>query len=327
MVKKFEVVTIGGATEDIAFYTNDGSIVKNPGDILRQELICFEYGAKINVDRSFISYGGGAANSAVCFSKLGFNTACIVAIGYDNIGENIANNLKKQKIDIELIQKIKNQTSGLSFILVSKNNDRIIFSNRAANSHLSIKAHDLNKIKNSKWVYVSSLSGGWKNDVKKIFSVPKINIAWNPGHFQLGDGYKAMGPYLKKVKVLLLNKDEALELVLSNPSYRVKPNKFLNSELNLLKIIKSWGPKIVVITNGVNGAHAYDGNKVYKQAVYKPKKMVDKTGVGDAFGASFVAGLELYKENITKALDLSAKNAALVVSEQGAQNGLLKLNK
>ena len=50
---------------------------------------------------------------------------------------------------------------------------------------------------------------------------------------------------------------------------------------------------------------------------------MDTTGLGDAFGSSLVAGLELYNHDIKKALYLATANAASVLSQQGAQNGLL----
>jgi sugar/nucleoside kinase (ribokinase family) len=123
--------------------------------------------------------------------------------------------------------------------------------------------------------------------------------------------------------VLIVNKDEAIELVVSNKKYRKKSFKFLNNIDNLIKIIKFWGSSIVVITNGKFGAYAYDAKKIYKQAALKEKKRMDTTGVGDAFGSSFIAGLELYNENIQKAMLLGAKNSTSVISKQGAQNGLL----
>ena len=46
--------------------------------------------------------------------------------------------------------------------------------------------------------------------------------------------------------------------------------------------------------------------------------------MGDAFGSSFVAGLELYKGDIQKAMNLAARNSASVVSMLGAQAGLLR---
>jgi sugar/nucleoside kinase (ribokinase family) len=231
--------------------------------------------------------------------------------------------MQNHGVHTEMVQHIKKASSGMSFILVCQDNERIIFSNRGANSLLRVTRKILPKLKNTKWIYIASLSGKWKSDVDNIFNLKNVKFAWNPGHFQLRHGYKDMGKYLKKLDVLILNKDEALELVLSNPDCRTNSDKFLNNIKNLIKILHSWGPKIVVITNGKDGATAYDGKKIYEQRPISPKKVVDKTGVGDAFGSSFVAGLEIYKGNIKKALYLGALNSASVITLQGAQNGLI----
>ena len=44
---KNTVTTIGGATRDIMFYTDDMVLIDNKADLLRQKLIGFEYGAKV----------------------------------------------------------------------------------------------------------------------------------------------------------------------------------------------------------------------------------------------------------------------------------------
>jgi sugar/nucleoside kinase (ribokinase family) len=100
---------------------------------------------------------------------------------------------------------------------------------------------------------------------------------------------------------------------------------FLEQTDNLLKIIKSFGPQIVLITLGEEGVAAYDGKKIYQRAIIKEKKRVDTTGVGDIFNSSFSAGLTFYQD-IDRALDLSLKNTAAKISHLGAQNGLLKIN-
>lgn len=324
---KYDVITVGGATEDIAFYTDEGQLINNSDDILRQQLIAFEYGAKINIDKNFFGFGGGAANTAVCLSKLGLKSACCAMVGDDNRGQKIMTNLKSHNVDVSLMKKNKQDDSGLSFVLICQNNERIIFSNRGANSKLSILPADLKKISQAKWVYICSLSGAWHKVIAPIFSLKNIKIAWNPGHFQLKNGYQAIGKYLKKTEMLILNKDEAIELVLSNPEYDKNDNKFLNNPFNLLKILKSWGPTIVVITNGKEGAVAFDGEKFYTQHAFPSKKVMDKTGVGDAFGSTLVAGLEIYRGNLKKSLELAARNSASVVAKQGAQHGLIKMRK
>ncbi len=134
---------------------------------------------------------------------------------------------------------------------------------------------------------------------------------------------KVIGKYLKKTTMLSVNKDEALELVVTNPRYKNKDNRWLNNVRNLLKAIQECGVKIVVITKGKYGADAYNGEKFYHQDILRERRRMDTTGVGDAFGSTFVAGLELYNGDIAKAMYMSAKNTASVISEQGAQNGLL----
>jgi len=320
---KYDMITIGGATEDITFYTREGIPIDNKKDILRQKLLAFEHGAKIKIDKSYSTFGGGAANAAVNFAGLGFWAASLIAIGDDERGKRILANLKKHKVDTKLAQKIKGVETGFSFILI--NPEKIVFSNRAANSELGIRNKELGSLKNTKWAFVASLSGKWEEVLKKVFSVKGLKVGWNPGHVQLNSGVKKLRKFIAKTNILFVNKDEAIELVMSDPKYKKKGNEFLNNTKELLKIIKSWGPKIVVITCGKDGADTYDGQKFYHQNIIREKKRVDTTGVGDAFNSSFVAGLELYKGDIAKAMYLGIRNTASVIAQQGAQNGLLKL--
>jgi len=255
---KYDIITIGGATEDITFYTHEGVLIDNKKDILRQKLLAFEYGAKIKVDRAHSSFGGGAANTAVSFSRMGFKVASLVAVGRDERGKRIINNFKRQGVDTRLVQKVKNIETGFSFLLVGPNNEHIVFSNRAANIQLSITNYQLRIIKNTKWIYITSLSGKWEEVLKKIFSAKRAGVAWNPGHVQLAGGLKKIGRYLKKTIVLFLNKDEAIELVMSDPKFKNKGSKYLDKVKNLLIALESKGPKIIVVTNGKHGADAYD---------------------------------------------------------------------
>lgn len=320
---KYDVITIGGATEDITFYTKEGVLIDNRKDILRQNLLAFEYGAKIQIDKAYSTFGGGAANAAVCLSRLGFNIASLVAVGDDDRGKSIVNNLRKKGVDISLIQIIKSIESGFSFLLVGPNNEHIVFSGRAANTKLQITDADLENIKNTYWIYMTSLSGEWRDVLEKVFSVTGVKIAWNPGHVQLNSGIREIGKHFSKIKVLIMNKDEAIELIVSDKKYKNKGAAFLNNIKNLLTVIKDWGPEMTIITDGKHGADVYDGNKFYHQDILKEKRRKDTTGVGDAFGSSFIAGLELYNGNIKKAMKLAVKNTASVISKQGAQNGLL----
>lgn len=321
---KYNFITIGGATEDITFYTGEGILINNKKDLLKQKLLAFEYGAKIKVDRSFAGFGGGAANAAVSLANFNFKIACLCAIGEDSRGQRILDNFKKRGVETALVKKVKSLETGFSFLLVGPANEHIVFSNRAANDQLSITNYELRIMRQAEWMYLTSLSGDWNKIFKKIFSISGVKIAWNPGHRQILTGLKGLKEYFKKTTCLIVNKDEAIELVLSFKKYKAKDGVFLNKVKNLLLVLSSCGPKIVVITSGKHGADALAAGKFYHQPIVKEKERADTTGVGDAFGSAFIAGLELYKQDIAKSLLLAAKNAASVISLAGAQNGLLR---
>jgi len=319
---RYDFITVGGATEDITVYTKEGTIINNPHDLLCQRMIAFEYGAKLKVDRAYSTFGGGAANASVCLARLGVRVAALIAIGTDGRGERVAKNLSAHKVDISCLERLRGESTGFSFLVVGQSNEHVVFSNRAANKKLSIGPREIKKINNAEWVYMTSLSGKWREALRNVFKT-RTKIAWNPGHIQLHTGFKVIGKFLKKTEVVIVNKDEALELVLSDPRNKNRQRKFLNNIKNLLKIIKNWGPRIVVITNGRFGAYAYDGHEFYFQPVIKERRRIDTTGVGDAFGSTFTAGLKIFGGNIAKALKLSSYNTASVINQQGAQNGLL----
>lgn len=320
---KFDFVTIGGATEDITLYTDEGVMINNPKDITRQKLIGFEYGAKLRIEKSKSTFGGGAANAAVNYANLGFRTAALVALGDDIRGDSVLKNFKNRKVNVALIQRVKKQETGFTFFVVCPDGEHVGFSSRAANQFLKIGPKEIKVLRDTKWAYITSLSGSWKSLLDKVFSVKGLKVAWNPGSRQIEGGFRAMQRYLKKTSVLQMNKDEAIGLVLTDPEYARANSNFLNDTKNLLKIIKQWGPELVQVTEGKDGSSVYDGQKFYHQNILREKKRIDTTGVGDCFGSTFVAALEYTGGDIQKAMYLGAKNTASVIGQPGAQNGLL----
>lgn len=322
-MSKFDFITIGGATEDIVFYTNEGVLIKNKSDLLRQELLAFEQGAKIKIQKSSSFFGGGASNVAVNLSGLGFKTAIIANIGDGNRGKRILDNLKNHGVNTSLISIDKKYDSGFSFIL-NNGKDRIIFTYRGSNDRLELKNASL--LSKSENIYISSLSDSWFKILEIIFSKNK-NVYWNPGLREISFGLDKIAKFLSKTKILMLNKDEALELVKKTKKFSQLSNSYLNNVNNLLKIIKKYGSENVLITNGLYGSYFYDGQEIYHQKVRSKKKAVDTTGVGDAFNSTFCAFFIKTKGDYKRSLILANKNASSLVSCYGAQNGLLNLKK
>lgn len=319
----FDIITIGGASRDITFITDKGKVVETPENLTEQKLLAFEYGAKININEVRYNFGGGACNTAATLAKLGINVAVNCKVGDDDDGRAMIENLKKIGINTNLIQVDKDKRTGLSLVIVNENGgDRVIFRHKGASEFLEVKKGNL--IGKSKWIYLTSLAGSGKEgleEIKKIVEEGGVKLAWNPGGAQIGTGKNSLEEFFEATEILIINKDEAIEFVESDEKIKLDYNQ-INDSAVLSKTIKKWGPKIVVITDGENGAYVYDGGENVLFAPATSNRGVDTTGAGDAFGSAMVGGYFI-TNSLEDALKFGVINSGNVVSEYGAQNGIL----
>jgi len=294
---KYDIITIGGAVVDAFVETN---ILK------KKEQLSYPAGEKILMEELDFHTGGGATNTAVAFSKLGLKVGCISKLGKDNNANRILNELKKS--NVKFLGSIGKKPTGFSVILIDRNNNRTILQEKGASANLSFKELDLRKL-NTKWFYFSSSVGKTLRTQKKLAkwaSKRKIKITYNPSSYLTKEGIRKIKRILKYTDVLILNKEEAEDLV---------------GKKDMFAKIHKLGIKIVCITDGKNGSKASDGEKVYS---VKPKKIKvkERTGAGDAFASGFIAGL-IKKKSIEDALKIGTINAESVITKRGAKNGLL----
>lgn len=317
--KEFDVITVGGATRDVFYKITDGKVLNHKNNNGKSKFLAFENGAKIIPEQTHFSYGGGGANAAITLAKIGLKTASFISIGSEGTGDLVVENLKKKNVDTRFIKRSKKLHTAMSFILSVKSGERVIFTDAGANSELKFDGIKKTSLKNTKWIYLSTLKGESEKlikDLSEICSQGTVNLAFNPGETQLKEGYKKLRHILSATTIILLNKEEAQKLVLSSGKKKI-------SNINqLLRDLREFGPKISVITDGKNGAYAYDGKKVYFQKAIS-RKVVDATGAGDAFGSTFVGGIIL-GFGIEKSLKMASKNANSVVQYLGSQEGLLE---
>ncbi|PIU01880.1 hypothetical protein COT68_00885 [bacterium (Candidatus Torokbacteria) CG09_land_8_20_14_0_10_42_11] len=313
----YDVITIGGASRDIVIRTRAGKLIATQNDPLATQLLGFPYGAKILVSRADDNFGGGGCNVAVGLAKLGLTVSARVNLGRDLDGLNIQKNLAAAKVSPKLISWDPKEKTDLSVVVIDENGggDHIVFVDKNASNNLTLRG----KRGKSRWFYVSAATGDWQNLWKEIIAAAKkdqIKIAFNPGMLQLASGYAGLKEILAAVEILILSLDEAIELVSSYD------NNFSRVADNLAACLASFGPKIVVITEGAKGASAYDGKVLRFKRAVKVENVADTTGAGDAFSAAFLGAIVL-GYNLETALAWGVKNGAAVISKYGAQNGLL----
>jgi sugar/nucleoside kinase (ribokinase family) len=140
-----------------------------------------------------------------------------------------------------------------------------------------------------------------------------VKIAFNPGTRQVKAGVLHLDYAYDQTDVLFVNKEEAQSLM-GISDMRVDMKK-------LLVQVRTLGPKVVVITDGMAGTYVHDGVKYWHMPIV-PAKVVERTGAGDAFGSGFMAAI-IGGKTIQEAMRWGTVNSASVLEYIGPQAGLL----
>jgi sugar/nucleoside kinase (ribokinase family) len=308
--KRFDLITIGDSTIDTFIKIHDASL---ECDINHESCkICVPYGNKIPVDSIAHGVAGNAANVAVGCRRLGMATATYTNLGDDEQGRNICETLVKAGIASDYIQVNPDKESNLSVVLSFKGERTIFVYHQDWNYRLPDLAPSF-------WVYLTSMAKTFTNsnimnEACRYVDKTHARLAFGPGTYQLKANIKKYPKILERCQVLIVNLEEAKEIVGIDPIETVDMRDVLSKMLLL-------GPKIVVITDGEEGSFATDGNRNLKAGIL-PSKVVEKTGAGDAYSAGLVAAL-FNNLPLEEAMIWGTINASSVIEKIGPQNGLL----
>ncbi len=313
--------------KDIIFPVSDGEILETPEDLEAQKKIVFELGAKYQVAKSrHESIGGCAANVACGLARLGIEAYCATRVGDDDAGSWMKKELENNGVKTNLVQVGKNHRSDLSAIIANiPSEDRIIFSDRDSNEKLEIASQDLEKV-GAQWIFASSLNGNeqesWDKKLDKILSLvfeKEIKLIFNPGQKNIKSNSQKVLEAITQTEILIINKDEAIEIVDKLDSVN---DEILNDEKFLAEKLYNLGAKIVVLTDGANGAWGFDG-KNFLHINAKREKVTDTLGAGDAFSSGFISA-HLKEKSLEECLRWGIENSTSVIQHYGAIEGLLR---
>ena len=305
----YDVITVGSATVDVFAKTHFSELIKIIDPKGETDLLAFPSGTKILIDDLEFTTGGGGTNTAVALSRLGHKVAFLGKLGQGTNSEFIHKNLAKEKIHLLCAHGKGN--AGYSIILDTLDHDRTILAYKGINDELKVKDVPFKKLK-TKWFYFGAMMNESFNTLEKLAEFAqkkKIKIAFNPSTYIAEKGKSYLKNILSRTELLVLNKEEACLLVGHDGME------------GLLFKLKGLGPKIVVITDGKQALYVMDERHIYS-AFPPPVKIVDATGAGDAFAASFLSGI-LRKNDVEFAIRLGVANAQSVVKYFGAKNILL----
>lgn len=274
--------------------------------------LSMEYGTKLpyeNVD--IVEAVGNSANAAVAFSRLGLRSGLMAYIGNDQAGKEALLYLESEKVDTSTISVQPGQKTNYHYVL-KYGVDRTIL---VKYENYNYTWQDLKD--EPDWIYLSMLSeSAWDLHEQLLGYLEQhqnIKLAFQPGTFHLQWGKDKLAQIYKRCEVLVMNKEEAA-LVTEQPTDSVK---------SIVNSLHGLGAKIVVVTDGPDGAYVSSGDKISYVTNYPdPAPPLDRTGAGDAFASTIVGALALGLP-LETAMLWAPINSMSVVQKLGAQEGLL----
>lgn len=254
---------------------------------------------------------GNAANAAVSAARLGLSTGFISNVGKDENGAAIIAALGKENIDTRYVAVNESLPTNHHYVL-GYEAERTILIRHEAYPYLIPK-----ELPPTKWMYLSSVAEHTETFHDELAAWltahPETKLTFQPGTFQMKMGKERLAALYAASEVVAINKEEA-ERILGLDKTDIK---------ELLEKIHALGPKIALITDGPNGAYAYDGTQMLKVPRYPdPRAPINRTGAGDAMSSTFSVALALGK-TLAEAMVWGPINSMSVIQHVGAQKGLL----
>lgn len=303
----YHLLTIGDIKLDTFIVVEDANIMcelKMP-----ECKLCLEYGKKIPVSDMDTQIAGTAPNVAVGISRMKKTSAVYSEMGKDILHSLAVEFLKRNHVDTKFVRAVSGKSTSFAAVLNFKGEATQLVSHNGGTYRLP------GKLPNCEWIHVAELGTGYETLYKQLAAFAKkqhIKLSVNPGVVQIREHKKALFTLIAQTTVLFVNRTETMDLLKLHGEVEIH---------TLMAGLKTLGPAYVVMTDGRNGAYAFDGKQLDFAPMF-PGKRVEATGAGDAFSSGFLGAL-MHGNTHAEALKWGSVNAASVVHEIGPTKGLL----
>lgn len=276
--------------------------------------LCVRFGDKVPYESmTELRAVGNAANAAVSAARLGMKSALLAHVGKDLHGDEAIAELKKNNVDTHYVYSHEGIPTNYHYVLWYGVERTILV------KHAAFPVLMPNIPTAPKMLYLTSLGDHTEKYHEQIAEYvkahPEMKLVFQPGTFQIKLGTEILKDIYAHTYAFFCNLEEA-KRILKTEEKQIPM---------LIKALHALGPKIVIITDGINGAYASDGVEAWFMPVY-PHEPYERTGAGDAF-ASTVSVALLKGKSLQEALTWGPINSMSVVQYVGAQEGLLSEEK
>jgi len=227
--------------------------------------------------------GGSAANTAIVLSKFGLDVSIIARVGEDILADLALSDLRQAGVDLSLVQRDAESTTGIIFAAITPDGERTFFSCRGANTRTTLEPEGETAVREAKALHVSgyALVEGLQRDAA-LGALEEARRSGVPVSVDLG------------VEVMTVARGDVLK-ILSVVSM-IFPNRAVAEWLvgeseacESVKTLLSYGLELVGLKLGGQGCLIGCPEGIVAVPAL-PVMPVDDTGAGDSFDAGLLLG-------------------------------------
>ena len=309
-LENVQLVVIGSARIDAFMFIPDDKADTFCKLDTKKCVVELSYASKIGMKRVEFLLGGNGANVAVGTKRMGVESMLIAEVGTGMMGDYTKSELDKE-VDTSFVTQADGVPAGFGAVIVYQG-ERTILS-----YYPPVTPKFPQGVCGAQWAYLTSTGEKFEeyyDDVYEWLDGCKPKLAFNPGGRQIAKGKEWMSKFLGKTELMIANRQETEKIVGMSDTY--------GKEKELIGEMCRLGPRMVVVTDGMDGAYAYDGDKFWHSGVL-PIDAIERTGAGDAFSTGLLGAL-LNGKSLKDALLQGTINSASVIGYVGPEDGLLK---
>jgi len=230
-----------------------------------------------------VEIGGAVVNSAIVLNNLGHRTGLLGCVGKDVWAEQAMRKFAQTNINIKHVHVKPDSTTGLTFIIVTPDGERTMFSNRGANIQLETQDIEEDSFKDAAILHISGyalLESPQKKAVWRAVDMAKkhnVQISLDTGLEPAIQNPKDLRRLLRELTICISGPQEISTLLDST------------SPEEAADLLLSSGVQLAAIKLGEKGSFVADENNQFFCPPFQVEA-VDTTGAGDSFTAGLLYG-------------------------------------
>jgi ribokinase len=254
---------------------------------------------------------GQAGYLAFALSRLGIPVGLVANVGEDLSGQQIVNDLNAFGVDTQGVAVTPGKKTGISIAVVRTDGERAFITDLGCLWDFT----EDNIIMNWERVEAASIvclvglfcipglsfeaAARQMGAARRAGKITMLDTGWDPRNWT-DETRAGMRLLLKEISLFIPNFDEARAITGQD------------TVEGAAKMLRSWGPDMVVIKCGDQGSYAFTGDQSF-YVLPKPVVVQDAVGAGDVFNAGFLYGLR-QDWPLTQCLEFGNSIASLYIS-------------